>query len=114
MIDLIKVFKLVMKILTNIGCRILKVGRVSITRDLHADKGHCYYKRELKPKDFAEDEWHKEDDELVADPKDILNADESILQLNGILHEGFETNLYSEESHASSPLLDIPDSGLDE
>ncbi len=68
-------------------------GRVSVTRDLHFDEAHCYDKKDLKPQDFADDKWHKEDDELFADPIDILDADESILELNSIPHKGFETNL---------------------
>ncbi len=78
-------------------------GRVFVTRILHFDEGHPYDKKDLKPQDFADDEWNKEDDELFADPTDILDADEPILELNSILHKGFETNPYSEESHASSP-----------
>ena len=39
-----------------------------------------------------------------------MDADEPILELNSITHKGFETNPYSEESCASSPLSDIPDS----
>ncbi len=39
-----------------------------------------------------------------------MDADEPILELNSIPHKGFETNTYSEESRASSPLSDIPDS----
>ena len=89
-------------------------GRVSVTRDLHFDEAHRYDKKDLKPQDFADDEWHKEDDELFADPTDILDADEPILELNSIPHKGFETNPYFEESRASSTLSDIPDSLKDE
>ncbi len=82
-------------------------GRVSITRDLHFGEAHSYDKKDLKPQDFPDDEWHKEDDELFADPTDILDADEPIFELNSIPHKGFETNPYSEESRTSSPISDI-------
>ncbi len=84
-------------------------GRVSVTRDLHFDEAHHYDKKDLKPQDFADDEWNKEDDELFADPTDILDADKPILELNSIPHKGFETYPYTEESRASSPLSDISD-----
>ena len=71
-------------------------------------------KKDLKPQDFADDEWHKEDDKLFADPTDILDANESNLELNSILHKGFETNLQSEELYASSLFSDIPGSVGDE
>ncbi len=70
-------------------------GRVSVTRDLHFDEAHRYDKKDLKLQDFAYDKWHKEDDELFADPTDILDVDEPILELNSIPHKGFETNPYS-------------------
>ncbi len=89
-------------------------GRISVTRNLHFDEANCYDKKDLRPQDFAVDEWNKEDDELFADSTDILDADEPILELNSIPHKGFETNPYSEESRVSSPLSDIPDSVRDE
>ncbi len=89
-------------------------GRVSVTRDLHFDEAYRYDKKDLKPQDFTDDEWHKEDDELFADPTDIVDADEPILELNSIPHKELETNPYSEESCTSSPLSDIPDSVGDE
>ena len=49
-------------------------GRVSITRDVHFDKAHHYDKKNLMPEDFADDEWKNSDDELFADPTDILNV----------------------------------------
>ncbi len=69
-------------------------GRVSVTRDLHFDEVHCYDKKDLKPQDFADDEWQKEDDELFAGLTHILDADELILKLNSIPHQGFETYPY--------------------
>ncbi len=43
-----------------------------------------------------------------------MDADELVLELNSIPHQGFETNFYSEESRASSPISDIPGSVGDE
>lgn len=65
-------------------------GRVTVTRDLHFDEAHRYDKKDLKPQDFSDDEWHKEDDELFADPTDIWDASEPNLELDT-------------ESRASSP-----------
>ncbi len=88
-------------------------GWVSITTNLYFDRVHRYEKKDLKPEDFADDEWNKEDDELFADPTDIFDADEPILELNSIPHKGSETNFYSQESRSSSQLSDISDSGGD-
>ncbi len=32
-------------------------------------------KKNLKSQDFADEEWYKEDDELIANPTDILDVD---------------------------------------
>ncbi len=114
MINPIKVFTLAMKLLTNIGATILQVAQFLFTKYLHFDKAHCYNEKFLKPQDFADDKWHKKDDELFADPTDILDTDELIFELNSIHHKGFGINPYSKESRSSSPLSDIPDSVGDE
>lgn len=49
-------------------------GRVSVTRDVHFDEAHRYDRKDLMPEDFANNEWHETDDELFADPSDILDA----------------------------------------
>lgn len=49
-------------------------GRVSVTQDVHFDEAHCYDRKDLIPEDFADDEWHEIDNELFADPSDILDA----------------------------------------
>ncbi|MCJ1343422.1 hypothetical protein MMC31_001615, partial [Peltigera leucophlebia] len=56
---------------------------------------------------------HKEDDELFADHTDILDASESVPQLD-IIRKSYVTYPYFDESYASSPLSDIPDSVRDE
>lgn len=81
---------------------------------MHFDEAHRYDKKDLKPQDFADNEWHKKDDELFADFTDILDASKPITELNSIPRKSFETYPYSEKSRASSPLLDIPDSVEDE
>ena len=57
-----------------------------------------------------DDEWHREDNELFADPTDILEANEPTSDSYTITQKSPETYLYSDESHQSSPLSDIPDS----
>ena len=89
-------------------------GPVSVIRDLRFDEAHQYGKKYLKPQDFADDKWYKEDDELFADPTDILVDDEPIFELTSIRHKGFETNPHSKESRGSSALSDITDSVGDE
>ena len=89
-------------------------GRVSVTRDVHFDEAHRYDKKDLKPQDFADDEWHKEDDELFADPTDIIDASEPFSEFSTIPQRSSETNPYFDNSRNSSPLSDIPDSVGDE
>lgn len=88
-------------------------GRVFITRDVHFDKANCYDRKDLKPKDFADDEWHKKDDKLLPDATDILDASKRICQFDTI-QKIYEAYLYSIESCASSPFLDISDLVRDE
>lgn len=57
-------------------------GQVSITRDLHFDETHCYDRKDLVPKEFADEEWHEKDDALFANPSDILDANEEPLGLD--------------------------------
>ena len=84
-------------------------GRVSVTRDAHFDEAHLYDRKDLKPQEFADDEWHKKDDELFADPTDILDASEPTPEWHTIPRKSSQTYPYSDESRSSSPLSDIPD-----
>ena len=70
-----------------------------------------YDKKDLKPQEFADDEWHREDDELFADPMD---ASEPVPELNTIPQNNYGTHPYSDESRTSSLLSDIPYSVGDE
>ena len=83
-------------------------GRVSITRNVHFDEVHYYDKKDIKPKEFADDEWHKEDDELFANLRNILDTSKAIPDFNIILCKSFETYPYSNESRSLSSFLDIP------
>ncbi len=83
-------------------------GWVSITTDVHCDKAHHYDRMDLQPQNFADNEWHKEDDELFANPTDILDASEPIPQLD-TTQKIYETYPYSDEFCISSLLSDIPD-----
>ena len=89
-------------------------GRVSVTRDVHFHEAHLYDKKDLKPQEFADDEWHKEDDELFADPTDIQDTSEPTPEWHTIPRKSSQTHPYSDESRGSSPLSDIPDSVGDE
>ena len=60
------------------------IGQVFVTRDVHFDKTHRDDEKDLKSWEFANDEWQKEDDELFADPMNILDASESTHQFNTI------------------------------
>ena len=85
-------------------------GQVSVIRDVHFDEIHRYDKKNLKPQKFVNNEWHKEDDELFANPIDLLDASKPIPQLDTIFQKSYETHLYYNELQLSSPLSDISDS----
>ncbi len=53
-------------------------GQISITRDVHFNEAHRYDRKDLKPQAFADDKWQKEDNELFADPIDILATSKPI------------------------------------
>ncbi len=101
MIDLIKVFTLATKVLINIECTILKLVEFPSQEIYNLMKLIAMIKKTWILKILLVTSSIK---------KDILDADESILELHSIPHKGFDTNLHSEESHASSLLSDILDS----
>lgn len=80
-------------------------GQVSITRDMYFDKAHHYDKKDFQPHDFADNQWDKEDDELFADPINIVDVIEPMPEYTTIRWERYN----AEESRSSSPLSDIPD-----
>lgn len=41
---------------------------------MHFDKAHFYDKKDLKPKQFTDNEWHKKDDEHIVNFTDILDV----------------------------------------
>lgn len=49
---------------------------------MHFDEIYHYDRKDLKAQNFANDEWHKEENELYADPIDILDVSEPIPQLD--------------------------------
>ena len=83
-------------------------GQVSITRDVYFDEIYRYNRKDLKPQDFADDEWHKKDDELFADPTDSFAISKPISQLD-TTQKIYETYPYFDEFRTSSPFSDIPD-----
>ena len=84
----------------------LQSGRVFITRDMHFDAIHHYDRKDLKPQDFANDKWHKEDNELFADPINIFDVSKPISPLV-TTRKIYETYPYSDELRISSLFSDI-------
>ena len=78
---------------------------------MHFDEAHHYDKKDLKLQEFADDEWQKGDNELFADPTDILDASKPTPEFNTILNKTYS---YSDDLRGSSPLSDISDLAGDE
>ena len=76
---------------------------------MYFDKANLYDRKNLKSQEFANDEWHKKDDELIADPTNILDASEPTLEWHTIPCKSSQTYSYSDESRSSSSLSDISD-----
>lgn len=81
---------------------------------MYSDKTHHYNRKDLKPEEFTDNEWHNKDDELFANSTDILYASKPISEWNNISSKSFKTYLYSNELCGSSPLLDISNLVRDE
>ena len=60
----------------------------------------------MKPQEFTDDEWQKEDNELFTDLTEILDASKPTPEFNTI---SCKTYPYSDESRDSSPVWNIPD-----
>lgn len=59
-------------------------------KNIYFDKTYCYNRKNLKPKDFANDEWYKNNNQLFVNLFDILDAktntnNESTAKLSTIL-----------------------------
>ncbi len=63
-----------MKVPTSIGCTIFKVAKFLSQEFYILMKLITMIKTDLNPKDFADENWHKENDELFANFTDILDA----------------------------------------
>lgn len=74
---------------------------------VHFNESHCYDKKDLKPQDFADDKWHKEDVELFVDPTDILVASKSIPEFYSIPCKTYETYPYLDKSCGLSAFSNI-------
>ena len=60
----------------------------------------------MNPQEFADDRWQKEDNELFADPTDMLDTSESTPEFNTIPGKTYP---YFDELYDSSPLSNIAD-----
>lgn len=81
---------------------------------MHFDKTNYYDRKDLKSKEFANDEWQKYDDKLFANPTNIIDANKPIFKFQIIPCKSSKTYHYSNESRSLSPLLDILDPLVDE
>lgn len=68
----------------------------------------------MKSEEFAGDNWQKNDDELFADPTDIMDSSKPNPESYIIPRKSSKTYPYSDKSHGSSPLSNIPDPVGDE
>lgn len=74
---------------------------------MYFDDAHHYNKKNLKPQDFTNNEYHKEDNEFFADSTDILDASKLISEFNTILHKSSYS--YPNKSRDLSSLSKISD-----
>lgn len=74
---------------------------------MHFYKAHCYDKKALKSQEFANNEWHKEDNKLFVDFTNILDTTEPSPEFNIIYCKN--SYPYPDESRSLSSLSNIPD-----
>lgn len=67
---------------------------------MHFDESHLYNKKDLKPHKLPNNKWHREDDELLANCKDILDASKPIFEWNNTLSKSFKTYFHSDELYS--------------
>lgn len=85
-------------------------GQVFVTRDVYFDEAYHYDKKDLKPQEFAYNEWYKKDDKFFKDLTDILDASKPTSKFNTISCKNSQT--YPNFNKLCSLLLlsNIPDS----
>lgn len=66
-------------------------------------------KKNLKSKEYVDDQWQRYNDKLFANFTDIMDASKPISKSYTILHKILKTYIYSDKSHGLSPYLDLFD-----
>lgn len=89
----------------------LHSGRIFVKRDVYFDEAHCYDKGDhLNPKNFADNGWHKIDDELCADPINIINISKPVPEFTTIFQKSPKICPYFDELRSSLSFSEVPNS----
>ena len=92
-----------------------RTGKVSVTRDIHFDKIHSYDRKNLVPEEFADKEWHDEDDKEFENPTNISDvSEENSSPAEGILLPRRITEISDSVGDSASELSNLDDSPNDQ
>lgn len=78
----------------------------SVISDVHFDKRHFYSKKNHKHQEFAQNKWNKEDNKLLANITNILDANNPIFKHNTIFSKVLRL-IFILKSHVTCYLFQI-------